>query len=56
MNESLIDKLKKMYIKLSLLEREYDKIEDYETMVHMENQIDELVNQISEIEETLDRE
>jgi hypothetical protein len=54
-NQQLEDKLRRLYKRLTQLESEYDSIEDFEDMAHLDQQIEDLVDEISEIEEKLDR-
>lgn len=56
MSENLIEKRKKLYSKLASLERDYDELEDYENLLFLEKQIELLVDQISSIEEAIDKE
>jgi peptidoglycan hydrolase CwlO-like protein len=53
-NQQLEEKLRRLYKKLTQLEGEYDSTEDFEDIAHLDQQIEELVDEISEIEEKLD--
>lgn len=49
------EKLRRLYKRLTQLEGEYDAIEDFEDMANLDQQIEDLVDEISELEEKLDR-
>ena len=53
-NQQLEEKLRRLYKKLTQLEGEYDSTEDFEDIAHLDHQIEELVDEMSEIEEKLD--
>lgn len=55
MSRQLEDKLKQLYKRLTKLESEYDSIEDFGDMAYLDKQIEDLVDEISSIEEELDR-
>lgn len=54
-NIQIEEKLRRLYKKLSQLEGEYDSIEDFEDMANLDQQIEDLVDEISDLEEKLDR-
>lgn len=54
-NVQIEEKLRRLYKRLSQLEGEYDSIEDFEDMANLDQQIEDLVDEISELEEQLDR-
>lgn len=53
---NLSERRRQLYRRLESLERDYDNVDDYEEILAIDSQIEELVDEISEIEERIENE